>query len=310
MRVSVIMAVYNAVSTVERMVRSIQAQTFTDFEILVIDDGSTDGTSALLDNLASEDSRIRVIHQANGGVSAARQVGIEHAKGDYTIHADADDWVEPTMLEKLYKKAIEDDADVVFSDFYTDGTDGSVTLRRQQPPTEPAKALRALFQQLHGSCWNKLMKRACYNKYNIRFPKGLDYCEDLLIWVQLFQHQEVRISYVGEAFYHYVDDPSSATRQGSMKMLHNIRLFTQKMAETLPKGYQDIDDYIATLPIAPFQYAFQHHLICNRDIRAEYMRIRTVAWKDQRSFRGKVVYLLLDMNLVGLARFVLNVNHC
>jgi glycosyltransferase involved in cell wall biosynthesis len=298
------MAVYNAVSTVERMVRSLQAQTFTDFEILVIDDGSTDGTSALLDKLASEDCKIRIIHQANGGVSAARQVGIDNAKGDYTIHADADDWVEPTMLEKLYNKAVEEDADVVFSDFYADCADGSVVLRRQQPPTEPAKALRALFQQLHGSCWNKLVKRVCYNKYNVRFPVGLDYCEDLLIWVQLFQHPEVRISYVGEAFYHYVDDPSSATRRGSLKMLQNIRLFTQKMAESLPKGYSDIDDYIATLPIAPFQYAFQHKLVSNRKTRMAYKKLRKVAWKDAKSLRLKLAYILIDLNLVSLARLV------
>jgi glycosyltransferase involved in cell wall biosynthesis len=300
------MAVYNAVTTVERMVRSLLVQTFTDFEIVAVDDGSTDGSGELLDRMAAEDGRIRVIHQANAGVSAARQVGLDNARGEYTIHADADDWVEPMMLEKLCAKAVEEQADVVFCDFYADCADGSIVVRRQQPPTDPSEALRALFQQLHGSCWNKLVRRACYNKYDIRFPEGLNYCEDLLTWVQMFQHHDLRIAYVGEAFYHYVDDPASATRHGSLTMLRNIRLFTQKMAEALPKGYPDIDAYVATLPIAPFQFALQHHLVSNREIRAEYLGIRAVAWSDLHSLRGRVAYTLLDMNLVGLARFVLN----
>jgi glycosyltransferase involved in cell wall biosynthesis len=222
------------------MVRSLLAQTFTDFEIVAVDDGSTDGSGDLLDRLATEDNRIRVIHQTNAGVSAARQMGLDNARGEYTIHADADDWVEPNMLEKLYSKAIEEDADVVFCDFYRDDSKGNATLWHQQPPTEPDKALRALFQQLHGSCCNKLVKRACYNRYNIRFPEGLNYCEDLLTWVQMFQHQDLRISYVSEAFYHYVEISDSICHVFTRDLFNYHMIFVAKLQQLIGNEYPDI----------------------------------------------------------------------
>lgn len=300
-KISVIMAVYNARLTVGRMIDCLLAQTLRDFELVIVDDGSTDGSDKICDDYASRDSRIRVIHQPNQGVSAARQAGLDASLGEYVIHADADDYTEPQMLEHLYRKAKSADADVVICDYFADSMDGTISIRKQEPPTIPSEALRALFSRLHGSCCNKLAKRSCFAKYNISFPVGLNYCEDLLIWVQMFQHSDIRIAYLPEAFYHYVDNQSSATRNGSITMLQNIRLFTQRMAEALPKGAKDIDEYIETLPIAPFQYAFQHRLVSDRETRSEYKRLRRVVWKDAQGLRGRAIYLLMELNMMDLA---------
>ena len=116
--VSVIVPVYKAEAYLHKCVDSLLAQTMTDFEVLLIDDGSPDRSGAICDEYAAKDSRIRVFHKENGGVASARQVGIENVRGEYTIHADPDDWVEPTMLEELYAKAKEDDADMVICDYY------------------------------------------------------------------------------------------------------------------------------------------------------------------------------------------------
>ena len=116
--ISVIVPIYNAEKTLRKCVDSLLAQTFQDYEILLIDDGSPDQCGAICDEYAKLDSRVRVIHQENQGVSAARQCGMDNAQGEYTIHADPDDWVEPEMLEELYKKAKEDDAYMVICDFY------------------------------------------------------------------------------------------------------------------------------------------------------------------------------------------------
>lgn len=300
MKVSVILAVYNAENTVGRMIDSLLSQTFKDFELIIINDGSTDTSGIICDEYAQKDNRIRIIHTKNEGVSAARQTGLDSAIGEYIIHADADDYVEPTMLETLYAKAIEENADVVFCDYFADSSSG-ILVRRQEPPREPGRALRALFQHLHGSCWNKLARRDCYTKYGVRFPEGLNYCEDLLTWIQLFQHQEIRISYVPKAFYHYVDNQSSVTRKGSIAMLNQIRLFSQRMAEYLPRGEKDIEEYIQTLPIAPFQYAFQHKLVSDKESRTEYKRLRKVIWRDAHSIRWKLGYLMIDINCMWLA---------
>jgi glycosyltransferase involved in cell wall biosynthesis len=300
MKVSVILAVYNAENSVGRMIDSLLSQTFKDFEIIIINDGSTDSSGNICDEYALKDNRIRVIHKKNEGVSMARQIGLDSAIGEYIIHADADDYVEPTMLEDLYTKAIDENADVVFCDYFVDTSNG-VSVRKQIPPKEPDKALRALFQQLHGSCCNKLAKRACYSNFGVRFPEGLNYCEDLLTWIQLFQHPEIKISYVPKAYYHYADNQSSVTRKGSIAMLNQIRLFTQRMAEYLPRGEKDIEEYIQTLPIAPFQYAFQHKLVSDKESRTEYKRLRKVIWRDAHSIRWKLGYLMIDINCMWLA---------
>ena len=97
--ISVIVPVYNSITTLERCVRSLCAQTFEDLEIILVDDGSTDGSGALCSALSREDARIRVIRKENGGVSSARNAGIEAAKGEYLMFSDSDDYVEPDMAE-------------------------------------------------------------------------------------------------------------------------------------------------------------------------------------------------------------------
>ena len=124
-KVSIIVPVYKAEKYLNRCIDSILAQTFTDFELLLIDDGSPDRSGEICDEYAKKDSRIRVIHKENGGVSSARQRGLDESVGEYTMHADPDDWVEPEMLDELYKKAKEEDADMVICDFFYEYKTGS-----------------------------------------------------------------------------------------------------------------------------------------------------------------------------------------
>ena len=211
---SFISPVYKAENYLCHCVDSLLAQTFPDFEILLIDDGSPDHSGDICDEYARKDSRVRVFHKENEGVSSTRQCGIDNAKGEYTIHADPDDWVEPDMLEELYKKAKEEDADVVICDFYEDIGDKRKYIRQQPSALDHKTVLRELFQQLHGSCCNKLVKRACYSKYDVNFPEGLSYGEDTYVSVCLLAHP-IKMAYVPKAFYHYVQNVnySSLTRR-------------------------------------------------------------------------------------------------
>lgn len=153
-KLSVIVPVYNAELTIRKCVDSLLAQTISDFEVVLVDDGSPDRCGSICDEYAQQDPRVKVIHQQNGGVSVARQTGIDNAIGEYTIHVDSDDWVEPTELEELYKKAKEDDADMVICDFY----ENDDIYHKQEPSSLDSKVvLSELFQQLHGSCCNKLV---------------------------------------------------------------------------------------------------------------------------------------------------------
>ena len=111
--ISIIVPVYKAELYLHRCLDSILAQTLTNFELLLIDDGSLDGSGRLIDEYAKKDKRVKSFHKVNGGVSSARQFGLDRAVGEYVIHVDPDDWVEPNMLEELYTKAKTDNTDMV-----------------------------------------------------------------------------------------------------------------------------------------------------------------------------------------------------
>lgn len=210
--VSVVVPIYKAEATLLRCLDSLKAQTFTDFEVLMIDDGSPDKCGGMIDEYAEKDSRFKAIHQPNRGVSAARQCGIDHAQGEYTIHTDPDDWVEPTMLEELYAKAKEEDADMVICDFYENRLN-TQTYIKQTPSLVNEELLVQLFSIVMGSTCNKLIRHSCYRKYKVHFPTEFNYCEDLYV-VTSFVKQNISVSYLNKAFYHYVKDnnPMSQSR--------------------------------------------------------------------------------------------------
>ena len=116
--VSIIVPVYNAEKTLERCVDSILNQTYQDFELLLVDDGSPDGSGALCDAYARQDSRVRVFHQENAGVSAARNLALDHAAGEYLQFLDSDDWITPDATSSLVRAAREHQCDLVIADFY------------------------------------------------------------------------------------------------------------------------------------------------------------------------------------------------
>lgn len=213
-KVSIIVPVYNAEKYLHRCVDSILAQTFTDWECILVDDGSPDGSGAICDAYAKQDTRIKVVHKENGGVSSARQCGMDSAIGDYVIHADPDDWVEASMLNDLYAAAESKNADMVICDFICEYTQGSFYQKQELQSLDSRSVLRQLlFQQLHGSCCNKLVKRACYNKWQIEFPKGATIWEDHWVTCLLCSH-DIRITYLNKAYYHYdcISNPNSIVR--------------------------------------------------------------------------------------------------
>jgi len=224
-KISVIVPVYKAEKYLARCVDSLLAQTFRDFEIILIDDGSPDKSGEICDNYAKKDSRVRVIHQENGGVSVARQRGNDEARGEYVIHADPDDWTEPSMLAELYAKAKEENADMVFCDFYDNFSPTRSYYHAQPTGEENAENFlkKVLSQQLNAACWNKLIKRDFYEANSVRFPDGAALGEDLYFNCELLRHNP-RVAYLPRAFYHYdrTLNQNSATRYRTEKNLRSL----------------------------------------------------------------------------------------
>lgn len=234
--ISVIVPVYNAEAYIHRCINSLLAQTFDDFEVILVDDGSLDGSGAICDDYARKNSRVRVFHKENGGVASARQLGVDKARGEYTIHTDPDDWVEPTMLDELYYRAKTETADMVICDFLVEEKEGSI-YRVQQPTNNSADVVleELLLYRLHGSLCNKLIRRECYTLYNIAFVKGLNYCEDYLVCVKLLQ-KGIKVAYLNKAFYHYdqIVNSGSITRNFSTALFELRKMFISRLEEVIP----------------------------------------------------------------------------
>ena len=212
--VSVIITAYNSEKYLRRCLISIASQTLKEFEVIIIDDGSTDNTGTIADEFHREDSRFRVIHQSNRGVAAARQVGLDAAKGLYTIHADSDDWVEPDMLEDLVIFAETGKNDMVICDYW-EIFPQVVRYNKQCPlPNDRLSIFGQTLNTLSGSLCNKLIKRSTYSQYNITFQGDINYEEDKLVCLKLLS-KPISVAYLNKAFYHY--DHTQNTQSGSIK---------------------------------------------------------------------------------------------
>lgn len=283
--ISVIVPVYKAEKYLHRCVDSILAQTFTNFELILVDDGSPDGSGTLCDEYAQKDRRVKVLHKENGGVASARQCGIDNAKGEYTIHADPDDWVEPTMLEELYNKAIAENADMVICDFYVDTINDCIYRSQKVSDETSQKVLEdLLLHGLHGSLCNKLIKSACYTEFNIRFAENLNYCEDYLVCVKILMHN-ITIAYLDKAFYHYdqIVNNESITRKFTTKTIEQIKLFIINLEKIFNDRQEVINQHKLDLKILVFQENMQ------KEFKELYPEVNGQIWEMKTSFINRML---------------------
>ena len=213
-RISVIVPVYKVEPYLRRCVDSILAQTYTHLEIILVDDGSPDHCPAICDEYAEKDSRVRVIHKLNGGLSDARNVGLELVSGEWISFVDSDDWIEPTMYETLLHHAVEHDAQIsiggVSDELLND--DGIVIFKMTAGKTvetavrEKSSAIQH-FLTHPWSAWDKIYRRDVFN--GICYPVG-EINEDEAIALYLLNRCD-RVVYTNEVFYHYIRRPESIT---------------------------------------------------------------------------------------------------
>lgn len=255
-KVSIICPVYNAEKYIHRCIDSIIAQTLTDWELILVDDGSQDKSGAICDEYAQKDSRIRVIHKENGGVSMARQTGVEAATGEFLIHADPDDYVEPEMLEEMVSEIEHQGVDVLITDFYVDRSGKSLELNRQTFKGSTCKELseEILFQRLHGSLCNKIVRQSCYRTTAPQFFPGVNYCEDVLIWVQMARF-DVSVGCLPKAFYHYVVTQGSIVQTMNCDSYQMRKLYVEKLNELGVKR-EFVEQAAMDIKIAALSYDF------------------------------------------------------
>ena len=249
--VSVIVPVYNAEAYLEQCLESLLGQTYGNTEILLVDDGSTDGSGALCDAYAAKDARIKTLHKENGGASSARNAGLREATGDYIYFLDSDDHIEPTLLEKLLLSAKENDADLVFFDAWAlDENTGRISEtnynHRERYAPDTGKNLMAKMvanKDFHMGVWQLFYRKAFLDRTQLRFVEGIIY-EDFLFTCRVYCLAE-RVSYVPEFLYTRRYRANSVmTAKKTMKnftsaetVYYGVRDFSEANGNVVPDAY-------------------------------------------------------------------------
>lgn len=219
--VSVIVPVYNGERFIEECLRSISGQRLDDVEIIVVDDGSTDGTAAICREYVAKEPRARFIQKENAGVSAARNSGLDLAKGRYIAFVDADDWVTEDGLVHLLDKADASGADMVMGDYLI--FDNGGTVRQTLSPVSTAQQVLTgvLSGEYHSALWNKLVRRELM--LTARFPEEIGYLEDSVVLCRVLVNQQPAVAFVNEVVYVYRQHRDAVTLSGGRKLLDLLR---------------------------------------------------------------------------------------
>lgn len=298
--ISVIVPIYQVEAYLEECIASIVAQTHRNLEIILVDDESPDNCGVICDSWVKKDSRIRVIHKANGGLSDARNAGIEAATGDYIAFVDSDDWIQPDMYEKLLAALLRENADICACNIlscyptrqaaygckaYTVGDSEKILSMLYQDTMYPVSAL------------NKLYRRSLWN--DIRFPKG-KICEDAFTTYLLADKAET-IVLIPEALYCYrIRENSIMTSAFSPKRMdeeESWRCNYQFMQQHYPMLYKAAFDFylqkvnclIHTIPKDRRQeFAAEYNLL--HDILKQHWKY--IAFSSQIALKQRIKLLL------------------
>jgi len=213
--VSIVVPVYNVAPYLRKCLDSIRAQTLQEWECICVDDGSSDGSAAVLDAYAAEDERFRVVHQANAGVAQARQNGLDAARGEFVGWVDPDDWVEPDHFGRLYRVACESGADLAWCDVVEERPSGNVCVDQTCADDSETLFNRILMHRFRGSLWDKVFRRSALSQAGARFPsrKQCEIMEDNY-FLATFLISRPKVRHVSGATYHYVMREGSLSNKG------------------------------------------------------------------------------------------------
>jgi len=234
-KVTIVVPIYNVEKYIKRCIDSLINQTFEDFEVILINDGSTDGSGAICDEYKKIDKRINVIHTLNQGSGEARNLGMEKATGDYIYFCDPDDWIELNLIEDNYKLASKNNADIIIfgvNNYMYNSKNNSYIYVGNRGVTSENLPFRQEFPKLYkggvaSAVWNKLYKLSYLKQNNCKFPRytqGQDWSFNLLVYRDVNN-----VIYNNKSYYNYVkyENNTAVTRYNKDKPYIRERLFKE-----------------------------------------------------------------------------------
>jgi glycosyltransferase involved in cell wall biosynthesis len=308
-KISVIIPVYNVENEVSRCIDSILSQSYKNIEIIIVDDGSTDNSSIILDKYGNKYSNINVIHQNNMGLSGARNTGLNNCTGDYISFIDSDDFIENNMYEDMILALEETDSEIAicgrFDDFsYINKSIQSFTKseRTVYSKNEVMKKI-LLWDEIDIAAWDKIYKRELWT--DLRFPLGRNN-EDICTIPKVISNSN-KIVHVGKAFYHYCHRMGSITTTYNEKKIKDFYSAINEIEYSVKNDFVDLSK--------EFIYYKNHSYLSlwkmGEEIKYKGDEI-TIAknylkdnWKNNYSYsrfsrRDKIIYILLRMKLYRL----------
>lgn len=295
---SVIVPIYNMEKYLSKCINSILIQTFSNMEILLIDDGSEDSSSEICDYYSKKDKRIKVFHKKNGGLSDAKNFGINKAIGKYITFVDSDDWIDTNMYSNMMNYIKQYHADIAICGRYIDYEDGTSTkwFNKSFLEMNNKEALISLnsFNNFDMASWDKIYNRNLFKK--IRFPVGKK-CEDAYTTYLLFDKSNI-IIYIPECYYHYFQRNGSISRGQSLNIDY---IFAAKDQMNFFKKYYPDLVYIAeTNYVFSIKSIFQVSVRQNIKFDSKFKMLVQSAKKFKKSvysnnyisFKKKLTYTL------------------
>ena len=249
--ISVIIPVYNARAYLDACITSVLSQTYANTEVLLVNDGSSDGSGDICNAYAEKDPRVRVFNKPNGGASSARNEGLRHAKGEYLYFLDADDRIVPTLLEKLHADATKNGSELVFFDAWAVDedtgrqTDANYGHKERYTPDTGRRLMEKMVanRDFHMGVWQLFYKKSFLDRTGLTFVEGIVY-EDYLFACQAYCLAE-RVSYVPEFLYYRLYHANSVmTSKKTLKnyvsaetVYYGVRDFSQQNPNAVPDAY-------------------------------------------------------------------------
>lgn len=246
-KVSVILPVYNTAKYLNKCIDSIMNQSMKEFELIIVNDNSSDNSKSIIHEYYNKYKNIKIINKTvNQGVSSARNDAIEIARGEYILFIDSDDWIEENMLERLYKKAIEKDADITICNAYIDFEDNKqkkfdISIGKDSfiSKDKMIKELLTQINGLQGHPWNKFYRKDIIIKKVIRYDENISIYEDFLFNLQFILNSE-RFVFIESNLYHYIQRSNSLARSLNKKNVVDTKYIIEKVECTISNNNTNV----------------------------------------------------------------------
>ncbi|WP_430854679.1 glycosyltransferase family 2 protein [Enterococcus faecalis] len=294
-KISIIVPVYNVEKYLEKCVRSILAQTFTDFELILVDDGSPDSSGAMCDQFAKQDERVKVIHKENGGLSDARNAGIEIATGEYLGFIDSDDYIADDMYELLYTNIVKEDADLSICGIY-DVYEGKEPVEKQQQyiVLDKVAAMKMILEAKVVSvhAMNKLYKKEIFE--DIRYPVGM-ITEDGAVILSILEHTEKIVIDTQQKYYYFHRANSISTNLFSKKDLDTINVWKENEKYILDR-YPELSNVVHT------RVCWANFIVLDKMVTSQLTEEEKIIQKEVISFLRKNFLFIMKNKYFTKAR--------